>query len=248
MVDILKKEKFITRLKKRLGWPKIDVELDKTQFEEAIETALNKLSEFFPKTVSEQISLVDNTSVYEMATVERIYGVAGFVAQNDYLSLGLNFGEDVAWKIFGGTYGYEGNIRSIGRFTEDYVTRMGTFEMAKNVFRTRKECRLWEEPNKVIVLPEPSTTELAYVFLHVKRGLSDLRFEDEDWVMKYALAYCKAILGEIRSKYGDLPTPMGTMTLNGETLKSEGREEITALEEQLGRMSKGTVIDGYYPF
>jgi hypothetical protein len=46
------------------------------------------------------------------------------------------------------------------------------------------------------------------------------------------LALAKELLGIIRSKYASLPLPNGEVSMDGESLKAEGREEKTnALEE-----------------
>ena len=46
-----------------------------------------------------------------------------------------------------------------------------------------------------------------------------------NWIRKYTLALAKELLGIIRSKYASLPLPNGEVSMDGEALKSEGREE-----------------------
>jgi len=53
------------------------------------------------------------------------------------------------------------------------------------------------------------------------------------WIRKYALALSKELLGIIRSKYSSLPIPNGDVTLDGDSLKTEGREEKSQLLEEL---------------
>ena len=53
------------------------------------------------------------------------------------------------------------------------------------------------------------------------------------WIRKYCLALSKELLGIIRSKYASMPLPNGDVTMDGESLKSEGREEKTLLLEEL---------------
>jgi hypothetical protein len=55
----------------------------------------------------------------------------------------------------------------------------------------------------------------------------------KQWIKKYTLAICKEILGRIRSKYSNVPIPDGEVNLDGDTLVSEGKEEKTALIEEL---------------
>ena len=53
------------------------------------------------------------------------------------------------------------------------------------------------------------------------------------WIRKYTAALAKELLGIIRSKYSAMPIPDGEVTLDGEGLKAEGREEKTQLLEEL---------------
>ena len=54
-----------------------------------------------------------------------------------------------------------------------------------------------------------------------------------NWIRKYTLALAKELLGIIRSKYASMPLPNGEVSLDGEALKSEGREEKANLSEEL---------------
>ena len=47
------------------------------------------------------------------------------------------------------------------------------------------------------------------------------------------LALAKELLGIIRSKYAAMPLPNGEVSLDGEALKAEGREEKANLLEEL---------------
>tara|TARA_R110000851_G_scaffold88029_1_gene191857 strand:- start:538 stop:1710 length:1173 start_codon:yes stop_codon:yes gene_type:complete len=53
------------------------------------------------------------------------------------------------------------------------------------------------------------------------------------WIRKYTLALSKELLGIIRSKYASLPLPGGEVSMDGESLKAEGREEKDSLLEEL---------------
>ena len=47
------------------------------------------------------------------------------------------------------------------------------------------------------------------------------------------LALAKELLGIIRSKYASMPLPNGEVTMDGEGLKAEGREEKANLLDEL---------------
>jgi hypothetical protein len=62
---------------------------------------------------------------------------------------------------------------------------------------------------------------------------NEINAAGRQWIRKYTLALAKELLGIIRSKYAALPLPNGEVTMDGEALKAEGREEKTMLLEEL---------------
>lgn len=55
----------------------------------------------------------------------------------------------------------------------------------------------------------------------------------KQWIKKYTLALTKELLGAIRSKYGSIPSPGEAISLDGDTLRSEGIAEKEALVSEL---------------
>ena len=55
----------------------------------------------------------------------------------------------------------------------------------------------------------------------------------KQWIRRFALALCKEILGQIRSKFSTIPIPNDSVTLNGPDLISQAKEEQTALRDEL---------------
>ena len=62
---------------------------------------------------------------------------------------------------------------------------------------------------------------------------SSINAPGRQWIRKFTAALSKELLGIIRSKYSALPIPDAEVTLDGEGLKAEGREEKTQLLEEL---------------
>lgn len=56
------------------------------------------------------------------------------------------------------------------------------------------------------------------------------------WIRQYTLALCMEQLGMIRNKFGNVPIPGGTVTLNGGDLIAKGREDKTNLTTKLREM------------
>ena len=55
----------------------------------------------------------------------------------------------------------------------------------------------------------------------------------KQWIRKFALAMSKEMLGLIRSKFSSIPIPGNEVTLNGDALISQAKEEQQALREEL---------------
>ena len=70
---------------------------------------------------------------------------------------------------------------------------------------------------------------------------SSINQPGKTWIRKYCEAMSKVSLGLIRSKFASLPIPDNEITLDGDTLRSEGREEmtelVTELREQLEKLT-----------
>jgi len=55
----------------------------------------------------------------------------------------------------------------------------------------------------------------------------------KQWIRRFALALSKEMLGQVRSKFGQIPIPGESVQLNGDKLISEGKEEQKELREEL---------------
>ena len=82
---------------------------------------------------------------------------------------------------------------------------------------------------------DPSNAPYTFISYHTING------PGRQWIRKYTLALAKELLGIIRSKYASMPLPNGEVSLDGEALKGEGREEkdqlLTELKEFLDQMT-----------
>ena len=55
----------------------------------------------------------------------------------------------------------------------------------------------------------------------------------KQWIRRFALALCKEMLGQVRSKFGNVPIPGESVTLNGPALITEGKDEQEKLRTEL---------------
>ena len=68
--------------------------------------------------------------------------------------------------------------------------------------------------------------------------IGNLPFENinsigKQWIRRFALALSKETLGQIRSKFGNVPIPGESVTLNGSALITEGKDEQEKLRTEL---------------
>jgi hypothetical protein len=55
----------------------------------------------------------------------------------------------------------------------------------------------------------------------------------KQWIRRFAISLCKEMLGNIRSKFGAIPIPGDTVTLDGPALITQGQTEQEKLREEL---------------
>ena len=58
----------------------------------------------------------------------------------------------------------------------------------------------------------------------------------KQWIRRFALALSKETLGQVRSKFGAIPIPGNNVSLNGEKLIGEAREDQKTLREELQKV------------
>ena len=151
----------------------------------------------------------------------------------------------------------------------DDLLRIEAIEMNDMVRRSAYSFELIN--NKLRVFPQPQATG-SIIFQYIKTSdrssliigstqhtsdFSDINYDfmtykhinspGRQWIRKYTLALAKELLGEIRSKYGALPTPGGDVSLDGDTLRTEASAEkenlIAQLREDLEQASKRNLME-----
>ena len=58
----------------------------------------------------------------------------------------------------------------------------------------------------------------------------------KQWIRRFALSLAKETLGQVRSKFNNIPIPGQTVTLNGSALITESRDEQKSLREELQKV------------
>jgi hypothetical protein len=100
----------------------------------------------------------------------------------------------------------------------------------------------WEGQNYYLYIDAPTPVICSYEFTwglsvddDASTGMGLLPDGDIEWVVEYATAKAKTILGRIRGKFMGIPGPEGDLQIDADTLLQEARDDMQRLEEELRR-------------
>ena len=233
--DTIEFNRFYTTIhdfvKARLGHPIVRVELADFQILTAIDEAISKLDYHAPDWCSQLAAFSTSAGInmYELPS----YMVNNFkyaAYKKTLLSIpmgGQSLEQDFFIKYFQDQFLFQDF--SVGDFL---LMKMHLKQMRKILGR---DGSMSVVNNKYLVIaPTPTDQDAQDVVIEYKALNSDtLHHYFISWIQRFTLAICKGILGGIRGKYSDLPSPQGGARLNGASLIQESEREMALLEEQL---------------
>lgn len=228
--------RLINVLKAQLGWPQTCVELKEEQFNVAIDNALDNYRMWcaggYRTAYIMYPILQDQQTYYLNSQVDKTDHIVDVVQIHRLNVLGIQAvaGNDAIWSSGILTSYYSAvtvdilSMHLISSLSEEFERLFAgnlTFlwdEPSRELFITRKVSR-WE---KVIL---ECTMERTEQELLIDRW-------SKQFIQNWALAECKYQMGMIRSKYSSgTPGAAGTITLNGELLISEARQDMVELKQ-----------------
>lgn len=227
-----------------LGSQMVEIELDVDHIDLAISLGIQKLRQqsdgsMLEKDIFLHITrdIVEYTLPEEVQEVRRLYrrGVGA------YTNGGVNF--DPVDAAFYNIYLLQPN-RSGGLATWDMYN--GYLETVERVFASQLNFTWDVNAHKLTIIRKPTADEEVGVRVYARKSEDDIINDPYTgpWLLAYATAKSKYILGEARDKFpGGFPGPNGNVMLNGATLKQEAQIEIDKLEKELLNMVTGS--DGY---
>lgn len=135
--------------------------------------------------------------------------------------------------VVGVPYDIFGAVQRIGMYST-FTQTLQYNEMAKRILSNEFEWEYRPEDNKLIVYPyRLNSGRIAVIYVTKEIKYDRLTPMDEDFILQYALAQSKIIVGRKRSKFSDYPMVDGSQKLDGETLIQEAKEEIELLTKKL---------------
>lgn len=242
MVDLTPRQKMIRDLRLRLGGSIVDIELDPEHFDYSVDAALARYRQRSPNAMEESFAFLDvrpDTAVYtlpkEVQEVRAIYrrtigGSSGGAAVDPF---SLAFANNIYMVQNPGALGSSG-----AGMLATYDMAMQYQELVGRMFG-RDVMFTWDTSMKRLTLHRRFSHE-EQIALHVYNARpEDVLLVDVyayPWLRDYALATCKLIMGEARSKFQSLGGPQGGVSLNGDALKTEAKEEMDRLEIEIQQM------------
>ena len=229
----------IEDIKIRLGSGIVDNELDPAHYEYAVTRSLDRYRQRSGNSVEESFVFLDvqpDTSVYtlpkEVQEVRSIYrrfiGGAGQGSQVDPFSLAFTNNIYMIQNPGGLGGGGAGQLAT-------YDFAMQHQELVGRMFG-RDVQYTWDVSTKKLSLHRKFTA-VEQIGIHVYNARpEEILINDiyaKPWLHDYAVAYCKLIMGEARSKFASLAGPQGGITMNGDALKQEAQAEMDRLEQEV---------------
>jgi hypothetical protein len=238
------RQKVIDYCKLMLADGIVDVELDPSHYNIAIDRALNKFRQRSSNAIEEsfgfltlQVDQNDYILPKEVIQVRQLFrrsigsrsggGDGGTIFEpfnlaysNTYLLTSTHMGGLATYYAFASYQKMVGKMfGSEINFSYNKTTKMLTLMQRP---RAEEEVLVWQYNYR----PDFNLLQDPYA---------------SQWLRDYSLATCKIILGEAYEKFGQIASPQGGTTLKGTALKSEGKAELDILEQDLINYKAGDV-------
>lgn len=240
--------RLIKALKNQLGWPVQCVELKEEQLNIAIDNALDNYRTWTDAAYRMQyvmFTVMDNQQVYYLNSAQdhtdKIVDVRKIHRLNILGANSLNWDSNIFFQTFLNQYYSSGytdilSIHLMGSLAEDFQRIFaGDFTF------------LWNEPSRELLITRRiARNEKVILECLMERTEQELLIDRwaKQFLQNWALAECKMQLGLIRSKYSSgTPGPAGTITLNGELLVSEARQDMAELKQSVMDLEYGGLIN-----
>jgi len=236
------RQEIIEIVKLRLGEGLVDVELDPAHFDMALDMAIRKYRQRAANSVEEShmfLELGEEQQDYilpqEIMQVRQVFrrtiGSANAGSANQFEPFEAGYLN--AYMLVTGRVGGLATYEIYTQYQELSARMFGGFLNFT-----------WNPVTKKITIVRKirSTGEVVLLWTYnYKPEVMLLRdYMAQPWFIDYTLAMCKFTLGEARSKFATIAGPQGGSQLNGDTLKSEAKEELDKLEQQLLRYTDGS--------
>lgn len=229
------KQDLIEYVKLQLGDQIVDLELDPAHYEAAYQKTIGTYRQRAENAYEEAyifMELIRDVNIYtlpqEVASVRQVFRRTFGDSTGPFAS---NFDPFAQASI--NVYLMNFNVAG-GLATYDFYSQY--VELAGRMFGAYMNYTWNQVTKKLQLIRDPKGTGenvLLWVY-QVKPEIQLLSdYQIQQWIKDYMLANCKMIIGEAREKFATIAGPQGGGTLNGTAMKSEAKEAMADLIEQL---------------
>lgn len=238
------KQELIDDVRILLGGSMVDVELESQDYNTAVKMALDRYRQRSSNAVEEAYMFLElepeQTEYYlpqEVFDVRQIFrrGLGGTTGGTyiDPFSLAYT---NLYLLQAGAGGGYTAGLLTFELFYQyqEQAGRMFGRDIMYN----------WNVVSKKLTIPRRIGAPETVLLWVTKVKPDDMILSDpfaRPWIRSYTLAWCKIMLAEAYSKFGQVIGPQGGTTMKGAELRTEGREELDKLDlEILNYIDNGT--------
>lgn len=225
-----------------LGDQMVDVELDPEHYEIALQRTLAKFRQRSPNSVEESyvfLDLVKDQNDYVLS--DEIINVQSVFRRTLGSRTGGGTGTNFEPFNLAYTNTYLLNSTMLGGISTYYLFASYQ-EMVGKIFGSYIEFQWIPYSHTLRILQRPFT-DGETIMLRCQNFRPDFVLLNDvyakQWIKDYTLANCKLMLGEARSKFATIAGPQGGSSLNGNDLKTAGKEEIEKLEKEIELLIPG---------
>jgi|TARA_B110000444_G_scaffold150545_1_gene140872 hypothetical protein len=251
------KATFKEYIKRKLGAPVLEINIDDDQFDDRIDEALQYFHNYHydgtmktylkhQMTSVKKVAMKTNETETESAAGTHAYADEEFAMQQNYIVLPESvtavmnifpFNDKSALNMW--------DIRYQLRLNDLYsmnATNLLHYESVQQQIQTMNHILIGRTPinynqhqNRLYLhMDSNMINDNEWLIIECYRKIDPNNFTDvynDMWLKKYATALCKYQWGENLSKFSGIALP-GGVTLDGQQMKQEAQEEITRLEEE----------------
>lgn len=213
-------------IKSMLGYPKRKIELDHTNIESALKGAIEYYARFRPTLRWDFVQVQAGVSKYDLKALNKGYGrglLRGF--QEPITSPQAVFNEFEYYRLRQPPY---------VDMAELVVDKMYYKEVGL-LTGTEFDWEWMQNETTLLLTPIPTRSfKFAYEYAAIPADVSEVVDWGQTWIVNYALALTKQMLGRVRGKFKGAQGNEGLpLEMDGPELLQEGKQEQKDLEEEL---------------
>jgi hypothetical protein len=236
------KQNLIEYVKLQLGDQIIDLELDPAHYESAYQKTIGTYRQRAQNAYEESYSffdLIKDQNIYtlpqEIISVRQCFRRTFGDATGPFASNFDPFSQ-ASLNVYLMNFNVAGGLATYD-FYSQYV------ELAGRMFGAYFNYTYNPVTKKLQLMRDPKNTGEAVLIwtYNLKPEINLLSdYQISQWIRDYMVANAKMIIGEAREKFAQIAGPGGGSSLNGAAMKSEAKEAMLALEDQLVRYVDGS--------